>query len=168
VRRMLDVGGGSGAYSIAFAQARPDLTGELLDLQSVVPIAQRHIAEAGLSARLAVRAGDLRTDPLGRDVDLVLISAICHMLSPDENRDLFRRARAALAPGGRVVVQEFVIDEGRTSPSHAALFAVNMLVGTEAGSTYTEAEYTAWLREAGFARVQRVRLPGPSDLIVAV
>ena len=67
----------------------------------MVPIARRHVAEAGLSDRIRTREGDLRRDPFGEGYDLALLSAICHMLSPDENRDLFRRLHAALAPGGR-------------------------------------------------------------------
>jgi len=96
---MLDVGGGSAAYSIAFAETTPGLEAVVLDLPSVVPIAQGHIEEAGLAGRVRSRAGDLRTDPLGQqDYDLVLISAICHMLSPAENQDLIARSRTALRP----------------------------------------------------------------------
>ncbi len=82
VRRMLDVGGGSGAYSIAFAQAEPGLKSEILDMADVVPIAQRHIEKAGVSGRVSLRVGDLRSGPLGENYDLVFISAICHMLGP--------------------------------------------------------------------------------------
>jgi (2Fe-2S) ferredoxin/predicted O-methyltransferase YrrM len=166
VRRLLDVGGGSGAYSIAFAQASPALEAELLDLPSVLPIAEGYIAAAGLAGRVRTRAGDLRSDTLGAGYDLVLLSAICHMLGPEENRDLLRRVKAALAPGGRVVVQDFLLEPDGTSPAHAALFALNMLVGTPAGSSYSEEDYDSWLRAAGFADVRRVRLGGPTDLML--
>ena len=167
VHKMLDVGGGSGAYSIAFAQADPSLQVELLDLPDVLPIAQGHIAQAGLSNRVKTRPGDLRTDPLGQGFDLILISAICHMLGPDENRDLLKRSHAALAPNGRIVISDFILDAGKTSPKQAALFALNMLVGTRDGSTYSENEYAAWLREAGFQNITRHRLPGPAHLMLA-
>jgi (2Fe-2S) ferredoxin/precorrin-6B methylase 2 len=165
-RRLLDVGGGSGAYAIAFAQAHPQLQVEIFDLPSVVPIAQRHVAAAGLGSRVRTRTGDLRRDALGAGYDLVLLSAICHMLGPGENQDLLRRVHAALAEGGRVVIQDFLVEDDGTSPAHAALFALNMLVGTPAGSSYSEGEYAGWLRGAGFADVQRVRLGGPSDLVL--
>ena len=168
VKRMLDVGGGSGAYSIAFAQANPALTSVVLDLPTVVPIAASHVAGAGLSRRVTTRAGDLRRDDFGSDFDLVFLSAICHMLGPDGNRDLLARAAKALAPGGRVVIQDFILEPERTRPRQAVLFAINMLVGTEAGSTYTEAEYAAWLAAAGFGGVRRIRLQGPADLMVGV
>jgi (2Fe-2S) ferredoxin/predicted O-methyltransferase YrrM len=167
VRRILDVGGGSGAYSIAFARAEPGLRADILDLSPVLPIARRHIEAAGLSDRISTSAGDLRSDPLGLDYDLVFVSAICHMLSEEENRDLLKRCAGATSAGGRAVVQDFILDPDRTAPRSAALFALNMLTGTRAGNTYTEAEYRQWLLDAGFAGVTRIRLPGPAGLMVA-
>jgi predicted O-methyltransferase YrrM len=167
VRRMLDVGGGSAAYAIAFAQASPDLRAEVLDLPPVLPIAQGHIARAGLSDRVGTRAGDLRKDAFGAGYDLVFISAICHMLSPEENGDLFRRSFQALAPGGRIVVQDFILEPDKTAPQAAALFSLNMLVGTQKGASYSEQEYSLWLREAGFQEVRRIRFPEPAGLMLA-
>ena len=166
-RRLLDVGGGSGAYAIAFAQANPDLTAEVLDLPTVLPITKEHVRVAGLEARVRTREGDLRRDPLGSGYDLVLVSAICHMLGEDENRDLLRRCATALTAGGRLVIQDFFLEADRTAPKSAALFSINMLVGTERGSSYSEKEYAAWLGEAGLQDIRRVRLPGPSGLMIA-
>jgi len=167
VRTLIDVGGGSGAFAIAFARASPTLRADVFDLATVVPIASGHIDAAGLSDRVRTRVGDLRRDDFGTGYDLALLSAICHMLGPDENRDLLRRVFAALSVGGRVVIQDFVMDPDRTSPRAGAMFAVNMLVGTHHGSTYSDAEYAAWLREAGFGEVRRVPLAGPNELMVA-
>ncbi|HVN05039.1 MAG TPA: methyltransferase [Bryobacteraceae bacterium] len=166
LHHMLDVGGGSGAYSIAFAQASPDLEVVLLDRPEVLAIARRHIQSAGLAGRVTTRVGDLRTDRFGAGFDLALVSAICHMLGEDENRDLLRRCREALAPGGRLVIQDFILDEDKTAPRMAALFSLNMLVGTERGASYNATEYATWLREAGFGGVNHVRLPGPSGLMI--
>lgn len=166
VGRMLDIGGGSGAYSIAFARANEKLRAEILDLPAVTPITQRHIAKAGLEGRVATRDGDLRTDSFPAGNDLVLVSAICHMLSPEGNRELVKRCAAALAPGGRLVIQDFILEPDKTAPKLAALFALNMLVGTEAGSSYSVEEYSAWMREAGLAEIRRVVLPGPSGLMI--
>jgi SAM-dependent methyltransferase len=166
VTHMLDVGGGSGAYSIAFAQADPRLRADILDLATVVPIAERHILDAGLAGRVTTRVGDLRRDELGSGYDLALLSSICHMLDPEENRDLLARVLRALVPNGRVVISDFVLEPDGTAPRHAAFFALNMLVGTPAGSAYTEAEYATWLASAGFADVRRVRLGGTADLML--
>jgi (2Fe-2S) ferredoxin/predicted O-methyltransferase YrrM len=167
IRRMLDVGGGSGAYSIAFAKANAALTADVLDLASVVPIAQRHIQEDGVADRVFTRVGDLCSGKLGQDYDLVLVSAICHMLSPEENCDLLGRCHAALAPGGRIAIQDFILEPDKTAPKWGALFALNMLVGTRAGSSYSEPEYAGWLGGAGFRDIRHVRLPGPASLMIA-
>lgn len=166
VERLLDVGGGSGAYSIAFAQVRPSLHAEVLDLPAVLKIAQGHIARAGLSERVTTRPGDLRRDRLGHGYDLVFISAICHMLGPEENQDLLERSFEALAPGGRMVVQDFILEPDKTAPRQAALFSLNMLTGTEHGSSNSEPEYAAWLGAAGFTGLRRIRLEGPSGLMI--
>ncbi|MCC7175906.1 MAG: methyltransferase domain-containing protein [Bryobacterales bacterium] len=165
--RMLDVGGGSGAYAIAFAKAAPGLKAEVLDRPEVLPIARRHIRQARMSGRVTVRAGDLRSDALGSGYDLVLVSAICHMLSPSENADLFRRVHAALAPGGRLVLHEFILRPDKTAPRAAVLFSLNMLVGTAGGANYSQPEYTAWLKAAGFTAIRRLPTPEPAGVIVA-
>ena len=167
VRRMLDVGGGSGAYSISFAQANPALKSEILDLADVMPIAQGHIDEAGVADRVSIRVGDLRSDRLGQGYDLVFVSAICHMLSPQENCDLLRRCCAVLESGGRIAIQDFILEPDKTAPRWGALFALNMLVGTPGGSSYSEPEYTEWLSGAGFRDIRHVRLPGPAGIMIA-
>ena len=168
IQRMLDLGGGSGAYSIAFARAIPELKSEILDLGDVVPLAQENIRRVGLADRIATRVGNMLHDPLGENYDLILVSAICHMFSPEENQELLQRIYRALAPGGRVVISDFILDVGRTSPRAAALFSLNMLVGTRGGRSYSEPEYESWLGQAGFSQVRRVRLPGPSGLMVGL
>jgi (2Fe-2S) ferredoxin/predicted O-methyltransferase YrrM len=168
IHRMLDVGGGSGAYSIAFAQANSALRADILDLATVEPIARNHIQKAGLEDRVKVRVGDLRSDRLGEGYDLVFVSAICHMLSPAENLDLLRRCREALAFGGRVVIQDFILEADKTVPRFAALFALNMLVGTRGGSSYSEPEYAAWLAEAGFREIRHAPLPGITGLMIGL
>jgi (2Fe-2S) ferredoxin/precorrin-6B methylase 2 len=167
VGRVLDLGGGSGAYAMAFARARPDLEVTVFDLPTVTPLTRRYVDAGGLVQRIHTRDGDLRTDAYGTGYDLVFVSAICHMNGPDENRAMLRKVREALAPGGRVVIQDFILDEGKTSPTSATLFALNMLVGTREGSAYSDAEYTTWLAETGFEGARKVELPGPTDLMVA-
>ncbi len=168
VRRILDLGGGSGAYSIAFAKACPEAQCEIVDLPEIVPLTTQYVSQAGVSTQVHVRAGDMRHDDFGSGYDIIMLNAICHMFSEKQNLDIFRRARQALAPNGRLVVQDFILNPDKTGPQHAALFSLNMLVATEAGASYSELEYTAWMKDAGFAEVSRIKLPGPSGLIVGV
>ena len=113
-----------------------------------------------------MRAGDMLRDDFGSDYDIIMLNAICHMFSEEQNLDIFHRARQALAPNGRLVVQDFILNPDKTGPQHAALFSVNMLVGTEAGASYSEVEFTSWMKAAGLTEVHRINVPGPSDLIV--
>lgn len=155
VSRLLDVGGGSGAYAMAIVRARRGVSAVVFDLPAVVPLTRAYIQEEGLAAEIAVEAGDYLEDPLGAGYDLVFMSAVIHSNSADENRLLFRKAAQALNPRGQLVVQDFLMNEDRSGPLLAALFALNMLVGTKAGDTYTESEVRAWMTEAGLSEITR-------------
>jgi len=168
VRRILDLGGGSGAYSIAFARACPGVQCEILDVPQVVPLTAEYVSKAGVSAQVRLRAGDMLQDDFGSGYDIIMLNAICHMFAEEQNRDIFRRAHQALAPDGRLVVQDFILNPDKTGPQQAALFSLNMLVATDAGATYSEPEYTQWMKAAGFTDIRRIKLPGPSDLIVGL
>ncbi len=166
VRRILDLGGGSGAYSIAFAKACPDVQCEILEIPEVVPLSTEYVSTAGVLAQVGVRAGDMLHDDFGSGYDIIMLNAICHMFSEEQNRDIFRRAHQALTPNGRLVVQDFILNPDKTGPLQAVLFSLNMLVATDAGASYSECEYTHWMKAAGFTEVYRIDLPGPGDLIV--
>jgi len=168
VRRVLDLGGGSGSYSIAFARASGEIHCDMVDVPEVVPLSTEYVRKAGVSAQVSVCAGNMLHDDLGLGYDVIMLNAICHMFSEEQNRALLRRARQALAPNGRLAVQDFILNPDKTGPLQAALFSLNMLVGTEAGSSYSEPDYTRWMNDAGFDEVRRINLPGPSSLMVGV
>jgi len=166
-RCVLDVGGGSGTWTLAWLQAEPAARAILFDLPAVIPLARQRLTACGVADRVELAAGDFYHDPLPRGADLVWLSAIIHQNSPDENRALYRRAAAALEPGGRVLIRDIVMDESHTSPVAGALFAVNMLVATPGGGTYTLAEIREDLKSAGFEDVQLVRRDEGMHAIVA-
>jgi len=149
-RHMLDVGGGPGTWSIAFLRAAPHARVTLFDLPEVIPIAGRQFALAGLTDRVRLVEGDYYTDALPEGADMIWLGAICHQNSRRQNRDLFSKVYAALADDGVAIIRDVVMDPSHTSPAGGALFAINMLVGTEAGGTYTFDEYSEDLYAAGF------------------
>jgi SAM-dependent methyltransferase len=153
-RRLLDVGAGPGTYTIAFLRAEPALSATLFDRPAVVEIARGHLERAGLAGRVALAAGNFDADELPGGHDLAWLSAIIHQNDPPANDALYGRVLRALVPGGRLVLRDFVMEPGRTRPRAGALFAVNMLVGTADGGTYTFEEIEAGLRRAGFCRVR--------------
>ncbi len=166
VERALDVGGGPGLYAIALARARPGLRATVLDRAETLEVARANVAAAGLAERVELTPGDALGGPLGGPWDLVFASNFVHIFSPEANRALVRRAAEALAPGGRLVVKDFLLDPGRTTPEGAALFAVNMLVNTEGGDCYTVEEVHGWFREAGLEPGATIDLTPQSRLAV--
>jgi ubiquinone/menaquinone biosynthesis C-methylase UbiE len=154
--RVLDVGGGSGAFAVAFVRAGKGVTATVFDLPVVLPLTQKYVSAERLTDRIELVAGDYTRDELPGGYDLVFLSAIIHSNSPDQNRDLMRKCARALNPMGSLVVQDFIMDENRTVPPGGAFFALNMLVGTAAGDTYTESEIRDWMEEAGLSDIKRV------------
>ena len=153
---VLDVGGGPGTWTIAFLLAVPGARATLFDLPAVVSMAGKHFAEAGLSDRVTLIGGDYYTDALPEGADLAWLGAICHQNSRQQNRDLFTNVHNALGDSGVIVIRDLIMEPCHTSPPRGALFAVNMLVATEAGGTYTFDEYREDLCAAGFGEVTLV------------
>ena len=151
-KKALDLGGGPGTYSVALANRGVKVT--LFDMPDTIRIAREMIAEAGVSGVDFIE-GDFCVDPIGTGYDLILISQIFHAYSAEENLGILQRCMDALNPGGKVVIQEFLIDKSLTSPVQGALFSINMLVGTQAGRCYAPEEMKRWLSQAGFRAIRR-------------
>ena len=156
-RHLLDVGGASGSWTIAFLRAYPDARATLFDLPQVIPQARQRLGDAGVIDRVELVSGDFYNDPLPHGADLAWISAIVHQNSRQQNRELFAKVHAALVPGGRVLIRDILMDESRVSPVSGALFAVNMLVATPAGGTYTVKELSEDLAASGFRDAKVLR-----------
>jgi SAM-dependent methyltransferase len=164
---LLDVGGGPGTWTAAFLRAVPEARATLYDLPDVIPMARRHMEEAGLADRVRFVGGDLSTrEPLPDGADLAWVSAIVHMNSRAQNRELFRKVHAALVQGGRILIRDIVMDETHTQPPGGALFAINMLVRTEGGGTFSFDEMAADLDVAGFRDPTLLRGKRDMDAVI--
>ena len=155
VKRVLDVGGGSGVYSMAFARARKEISATVFDLPNVIALTRGYVEAQGLADRVDMVSGDYNVNEFGGGFDLAFLSAIIHINSPEQNETLVGKAARALKPGGQVVIQDFIMNEDRVHPAYGAVFALNMLVATESGDTYTEFELRQWLNESGLVRITR-------------
>jgi predicted O-methyltransferase YrrM len=153
-RTLLDVGGASGTYTIAFLQAVPEMKATLFDRPAVVEMARQRLREAGLLDRVTLVGGDFYRDAFPPGHDLAFISAIIHQNSPEQNLDLYGKVFRSLVAGGRIILRDHVMETDRTRPKDGAIFAVNMLVGTSGGNTYTFEEIQWGLTKAGFVRIR--------------
>lgn len=165
-RKLLDIGGGSGTYTIALLERNPQLRAVLFDLADVIPMAGERLASEGLSDRVELRPGDFYADELPEGCDLALLSAIIHQNGYRQNVELFSKIFRALDPGGMLLVRDHIMNEERTWPPQGALFAVNMLVNTRRGDTYTFEEVARGLKEAGFTDIVLLRSGERMDSVV--
>ena len=166
VRNLLDIGGGPGVYAIEFARRWPELRTAILDRPDVLEVARENVVEAGLENRVDLLPGDAFADDLGGPWDAILISNLVHIYSDAENRELVTRCSDVLAAGGRLVIKDFLLDDSRLSPPGGAIFAVNMLISTDAGECYTEVEARGWLDHAGLVWDSTLEVATLSRLLV--
>jgi precorrin-6B methylase 2 len=164
-RNLIDVGGGSGTYTLAFLSAAPEMKATLFDLAPVIDMARERVEEAGLAHRVTLVAGNFYQDELPPGHDLAILSAIIHQNSPDQNETLFGKIYRCLDANGRIVIRDHVMSADRTQPLEGALFAVNMLAGTAGGNTYTFEEIEAGLTAAGFTRIRLIKTMGMFSLV---
>jgi len=144
----------------------PQAQATLFDLPHVIPMARRRLAAAGLESRVKLVAGNFMHDVLPPGADLAWVSAIVHQNSRAQNRALFGKVFAALAPGGRIAIRDILMEEDRTQPVAGALFAVNMLVATEGGGTFTFAELREDLEAEGFIETAVARADEAMNAVV--
>jgi hypothetical protein len=167
-KHLLDVGGASGTWTIAFLRACPGGRATLFDLPEVLPLARARLERVGLLERVRLVAGDYNRDELPGDADLAWVSAIVHQNSREQNRAMLARVWRALRPEGQVAIRDLVMEPDRVHPEAGALFAVNMLVATDGGGTFTFEELAADLAAAGFGPARRVRDdPGMNAIVTA-
>lgn len=166
--KILDVGAGSGVWGIAAAQEDPSSIVTALDFPRILSITREYAAKAGVGDRLSYLEGDMDTVALEEHTyDLALLGNICHSEGADGTRDFLKRLQPAMRPGGKVAIIDMIPNEERTGPPFPVLFALQMLLHTGLGGTYTQSEYARWLEEAGFKKVEAMDIRSHSPVIVA-
>jgi hypothetical protein len=151
--RLLDLGGGSGAFAIEAVKRFPALSAVVFDLPQVIHVTEQIIQEAGLTGHITCARGDLRTDPWPEGADLILLSYVVSCYDPETLRALLARALAYLPSGGRVLVHDFALHSDRHGPHNAALFLFGQLTGSAQTHAYTVDELAAALHNAGYLEV---------------
>ena len=164
---VLDIAAGSGVWGIALAQSSPKVHVTAVDWHGVLPVTQATVARFGLSDRFSFHEGDLQQADFGSGHNIATLGHILHSEGVERSKALLARTFAALASGGTIAIAEFLVNPARTGPLNGLIFAVNMLVNTEHGGTYSFEEIAVWLGEAGFVDARTIPTHGPSPLILA-
>jgi predicted O-methyltransferase YrrM len=162
-KHLLDIGGGPGTYSVALVQQTPGLRATVLDVPGVVEVAQELVDASGYADRVRLRAGDYLTSDFGAGYDAALLSGMMHRESPESCRVLLRKTFESLEPGGLAIISDvFFDDETKRTPPFTVYFALNMMLTSDEGSAHAKTEMAAWMRDAGFVRVEVRALPKPN------
>jgi SAM-dependent methyltransferase len=164
---VLDIGAGSGVWGIALAKQSKHVRIHAVDWPQVLAVTRRVATRHGLANRLTTSPGDFFEADFGKGHQVATVGHILHSEGRERSRRLIKKLYDALAPGGTIAIQEFVPNDQRTGPPNALIFAVNMLVNTEAGDTFTFKEMREWLLAAGFKKPRLVDVPSVSPLVLA-
>ncbi len=169
-KRLLDLGGGPGTYAIHFCQHNPVLSAVVFDLPSTRPFAEKTIGRFNLSDRIDFVQGDFLADPLEGPFDVAWLSHILHGEGAEGCAAILGKVKKALAPGGMILIQEFILDDTLDGPLFPALFSLNMLLGTGSGQAYSWGELEDMLAAAGFQDLRRLplQLPNGAGVLAAV
>ncbi len=151
--RLLDLGGGSGAFAIEAVKRYPGLSAVVFDLPQVVAVTEKIIHETGLTSRITCASGDLRIDPWPQEADLILLSYIVSCYEPQTLRAILARTHAYLPSGGSLLIHDFALYADQSGPHNAALFLFGQLCASAQTQAYTIDELGAAMREAGYVDV---------------
>jgi SAM-dependent methyltransferase len=165
--RVLDLAAGSGVWGIALAQSSEQAHVTAVDWPEVLPVTRKTVERFKLADRFSFVEGDLLAADFGSGYTVASLGHILHSEGRQRSGELLAKTFRALAPGGTIAIAEFLVNADRTGPLNALLFAVNMLVNTDNGDTYSLEEVSSWLTEAGFTDVRTLEAPGPSPLVLA-
>ena len=165
---LLDLGGGSGAYTVEILRRYPHLHAIILDLPQVSRLAEEVMRQEGLAERVQTVAGDYEHEPLPPGPDVVLWSGNLHASSPQSCQRVLTRLHALLPPAGMLLIHDYLLDDTHTGPLIPALLALHLTLVSEHGQVYSAAELRVLLAQAGFKAVHiEPFLPGHSSLVIA-
>jgi hypothetical protein len=168
-RRLIDIGGGPGTYSVALVKRTPGLSSTVLDVPGVIAVTRELIDASGVADRITLMPGDYLTSPFGAGYSAALLSGMMHRETPDSCRLLLQKAFDALDPGGLVIVSDvFFDDDAKRTPPFAVSFALNMMLTSAEGSAHANTEMAAWMTGIGFrdAEIRKLPPPNPHSLVL--
>jgi ubiquinone/menaquinone biosynthesis C-methylase UbiE len=166
-QRLLDVGGGTGSFLLAVLRSCPVLHGTLFELPGACAVARQRLAVQPEGQRIDIIEGNVFSDPLPGDHDVMLVANTVHVFSQAHNLELFKKLRAIATSGGRLLLVDLWTDPTHSQPPAAALMSGEFLVMAGEGQAYSEQEAEHWMRKTGWRKLERKALAGATSLIVA-
>jgi SAM-dependent methyltransferase len=160
---LIDIGGGPGTFAIHFCLQNPQLKATVYDLPTTRPFAEKTIGNFSLTERIDFMDGDYVNQSIEGAYDAAWLSHILHGEGPDTCIEILKKAVAVLKPGGLVCIHDFILKDTMDGPLFPALFSINMLLGTESGQSYSQAQLMAMLAEAGVKKIKRLPYVGPTE-----
>ena len=161
-RHLLDLGGGPGTYAVHFCLANPDLSATVADLPTSRPFAEKTISRFGLTDRITFVPCNYLEDDIPGSYDVVWLSHVLHGDGPEECQMIIHRAVSALAPGGVMMIHDFILNDTFDGPLFPAIFSLNMLVNTEKGCSYSDGQIREMMTTAGLGQIKRLPFEGPN------
>src|SRR5438128_3307287 len=165
--RVLDLAAGSGIWGIALIEKSPHVRVTAVDWAGMIPTTKRITEKFGVADRFNYVEGDMLEANFGSGYDIAILGHILHSEGEDRSRQLLRKIFRALKSCGTIAIAEWLVNDDRTRPLPSLMFAVQMLVNTEKGDTFSFNQIKNWLEEAGFKKVRKLKAPGPSPLVLA-
>ncbi len=162
-RHLIDVGGGPGAYAIHFCMKNPKLKATVYDLSTTRPFAEKTIDRFGVSDQVDFVDGDYLKESIPGAYDVAWISHILHAEGPDDCQVILNKVVACLKPGGMMMIHDFILENSMDKPIFPALFALNMVLGTQNGQSYSEKQIMDMLFKAGAVKIKRLPFVGPTE-----
>lgn len=161
-KKLLDVGGGPGIFSIIMCQKNQGLKADVLDLPQTLKITKEIIEKHKMLNAVSTREGSYLEDDFGEGYDAVLLSSMINQESPEVIKGILKKSFNSMASGGLLMVQEQFLNTEKTGPLLATLIGINQLLHTPGGSAYSAKEVTDWAEEIGFNNLNFRPLPEPS------
>jgi len=165
--RVLDIGAGSGVWGIGLAQQSKQVSVTAVDFPGVLNVTRKMAERFGMAERFSYVGGDFHDVDFGTAHTLVTLGHILHSEGEARSRALLKKAFAALASGGTIAITEFLVSHDRSGPPMSLIFAVNMMVATDNGDTFSFEEISGWLKEAGFVNPRKIEPGGPVGVVLA-
>jgi ubiquinone/menaquinone biosynthesis C-methylase UbiE len=165
--RVLDLAAGSGIWGIALAERSPRVRVAAVDWAGMIPTTKQTTQKFGVADRFKFIEGDIGEADFGSGYDIATLGHILHSEGEERSRHLLKKTFNALKSGGTIAIGEWLVNDERTEPLPSLMFAVQMLVNTKEGNTFSFNEIKSWLEEAGFKNARTLEAPGPSPLILA-